>query len=286
MTKQQPIAQKVKAAIKAAGIDTKKISVTTSHPGYEEVIRVVIKDAAIDINAVEQIAHRFQEVEYDERCQEILQGGNTFVRVRYDYETERAAFEALKPMGQDIAKQCENVTKTINIDAYPGNGKKFLIVADQNYISVIDNTDPDAINRPHRTLTQSDYYPEAMGRAIANAIFWLGGRYVDNIPDPEPEPERPRKSPNYYIIAAGIDSFTRYRVEAATPDVETARKTAAECRIADMTLYGIAPIYYICTRSEVLARVDDNGYHAPKGKPQHTPKKIMITIDAWKLHNQ
>jgi hypothetical protein len=105
-------------------------------------------------------------------------------------------------------------------------------------------------------------------------------------PDPEPEPERPRKSPDYYIIAAGIDSFTGYRVEAAAPDAETARKTAAECRITDMTLYGTAPVHYICTRSEVLARVDDNGYHAPKGKPQRTPKKIMITIDAWELHNQ
>ena len=51
-TKTQTAAQKVKAAIKAAGIPTKHISVTTSYPGYETVIHVTVKDVSIDLDAV------------------------------------------------------------------------------------------------------------------------------------------------------------------------------------------------------------------------------------------
>lgn len=54
--------------------------------GYADTyIKVRVKNPEIDKREIENILIKYQDVDYDERAQEILQGCNTFVDVRYEY---------------------------------------------------------------------------------------------------------------------------------------------------------------------------------------------------------
>lgn len=281
-TKTQTPAQQLKAAIKAAGIPTKHISVTTSYPGYEKVITVTIKDTNINIDDVEKIARPFEIIDYDERCQEILQGGNTFVDVRYDYAAEDDAINAIyNNLAIYAARQCVNLSDTVNINIIPNNGKRFLIVADPRTLSIIDNTDPEKIHRP-RKCYNADNDTERTAYHIARAVFDLGGRFVNLIPDPEPTPEPDNNF--YYIVNAKAQSFSGYAVELTAPDYTTAAAYAEGAAESAIEQGNPAPVYYVVTRSAILARVDNKGIHAPKDKPQRTPSKVLTALDAYDLH--
>jgi hypothetical protein len=266
-TKTQTTAQKVKAAIKAAGIPTKHISVTTSYPGYEEVITVTIKDTNINIDDVEKIARRFREVAIDERCQEILQGGNTFVHVRYDYAAEDEAINAIyNNLAIYAARQCVSLSDTVNINIIPNNGKRFLIVADPRTLSIIDNTDPEKIHRPHKCYN-ADNDAERTAYHIARAVFDLGGRFVNQIPDP---------SNDFYVIEK---MGKGYSVAASCPGVQAAENCAKDCVMYDRRLDPeFNPVYFVCTASEVLAMADKTGIHYPKNRPQPTPESVKALI--------
>ena len=275
--------QKVKAAIKAAGIPTKRISVTTSHPGYEEVIRVTIKDTNINIDDVEKIARRFREVAIDERCQEILQGGNTFVKVRYDYNALDRAVKALEPLAADTIKRI-NTTPANSYKIIAPNGfiMELLTFTNSDHWTIY-NTKYSFNDIDHRaSVRPSDYYPENLPHALARIFFNLGARWVDQIPDPESTPEPDNNF--YYIVNARARSFSGYAVELTAPDYTTAAayaEGAAESAIEDGNP---DPVYYVVTRSAVLARVDNKGIHAPKGNPQRTPSKVLNALDAYDLH--
>lgn len=275
--KTQTTAQKIKAAIKAAGIPTKAISVKTSHPGYEEVITITVKDVSIDLEDVKKIARPFESIDYDERCQEVLQGGNTFVRVSYDYAAEDEAINAIyNNLAIYAARQCVNLSDTVNINIITNNGKQFLIVADPRTLCIIDNTDPERLQRPYKCYP-ADNDPERTAYHIARAVFDMGGRFVDQLPAPEPTPD---PADDYYIISVDNQSATGYTVERAAPTLSAAERIAQF-----ITTYPTSsPVCYIVTRSHILARVDGNGIHAPKDRPQRTPSKILTTLDAYDLH--
>ena len=82
------LTSEIKKALKQAGFDTKKISVTHKWAGYSEVYRVSVKDKTINLDEVRDVTKRFEEYEVDERTGEILAGGNTFVSVQYDWRLE------------------------------------------------------------------------------------------------------------------------------------------------------------------------------------------------------
>jgi hypothetical protein len=129
------------------------------------------------------------------------------------------------------------------------------------------------------------YYPNARPGALARVFFDLGARYVNNIPDPEPTPDpEPKTAAPVYVVAAGAQSFTGYAVESCHPDYTTAAAYAAGYAESDIENGKAAPVYYVCTRASVLARVDDKGIHAPKDKPQRTPSKVLNALDAYDLH--
>ena len=72
------------AEFKKLGYNSRKISVRKQCNGYSDAFYVTIKDINIDIEQIEKICKRFESYEVDERTQEILCGGNTFVFVEYD----------------------------------------------------------------------------------------------------------------------------------------------------------------------------------------------------------
>ena len=106
MTKQNETktpAQNLRAALKAAGYKASAISVRSRHGS----LNVAIKDKAIALDNVEEIANGFSNVRRCEASGEILSGGNTFVFVQYAEKVReefKTAAEAIGeiPMGGEI----------------------------------------------------------------------------------------------------------------------------------------------------------------------------------------
>ena len=78
-------AKAIRAELKAHGYNSRRIGVTLKYEGYSSVIRVTIKEKDIDKKEIESIADKYKFYVTDERTGEILSGGNTFIRVSYDW---------------------------------------------------------------------------------------------------------------------------------------------------------------------------------------------------------
>lgn len=75
----------MKRILRAAGIDTKKVSITHKYCGYSEAYNVKLLTKEIDAKAVEKLLNKYESVDRDEYTGEILLGGNTYVDVYYDW---------------------------------------------------------------------------------------------------------------------------------------------------------------------------------------------------------
>jgi hypothetical protein len=84
-------AQALRAALKAAGYNGRRVTVRASHSS----LYVSIRDAAASLSAVEAIANQFSVVRHCEKTGEILSGGNTFVNVVYTNELVEPAKAAI-----------------------------------------------------------------------------------------------------------------------------------------------------------------------------------------------
>lgn len=81
----------IKRILRKAGIETKHISVRHKWCGYSESYWVKIMSLDVDKKKVERICRGLESYEVDERTQEILQGGNTYIFVDYDWQLEYKA---------------------------------------------------------------------------------------------------------------------------------------------------------------------------------------------------
>lgn len=101
-----------KKMLKEKGIDTKGISVRGRYAGYSDALDVVVKDPNIDVAEIRKLLQKHESYERD-ASGEILQGGNRYIHVQYDYN----AFDKVKEEGKADA---ENLIK--QADASRGNG--------------------------------------------------------------------------------------------------------------------------------------------------------------------
>ena len=76
----------IRKMLKEKGYNSRRVGVTYQVAGYSAIIRVTIKESGIDKSEIEYIVKHFNEIDRDERTGEILEGGNTFVSVNYDYK--------------------------------------------------------------------------------------------------------------------------------------------------------------------------------------------------------
>ena len=76
--------QAIRNELKARGYNSRRVGVTLKYAGYEAIICVTVKELAIDLKEIEAIARKYKAVDYDSNG-EILAGGNTYIRVKYDY---------------------------------------------------------------------------------------------------------------------------------------------------------------------------------------------------------
>ena len=106
-------ASEVRKALKEElGLSNRKVSVRGSYCGYSDALDVTVKDLMVDIKKVEKIANKFYDVDRCERSGEILQGGNTYVTVKYDWEVEREHEKKYNTVASMIYKSFEKERKT------------------------------------------------------------------------------------------------------------------------------------------------------------------------------
>ena len=114
------IAQKIRSEIKALGYTAKKVSVRCNGCGYSDSIRITIKDIAIPEKAIVEIANKYESIRYDEYTGEILEGGNLYIFVEYDYDTVKAAYEPYLEKAEEIF----NTTGEKTVKVMKKNGKE------------------------------------------------------------------------------------------------------------------------------------------------------------------
>jgi hypothetical protein len=84
-------AQALRAALKAAGFNARRVTVRQSYSS----LYVSLRDAGASLSEVEAIANKFSVVSRCEATGEILSGGNTFVNVAYTDEIVEPAKAAI-----------------------------------------------------------------------------------------------------------------------------------------------------------------------------------------------
>jgi hypothetical protein len=84
-------AQTLRAALKAAGFNARRVTVRQNH----STLDVTIRDAWASLSEVKAIADKFRVVHRCQATGEILCGGNTFVDVRYTDELVEPAKAAI-----------------------------------------------------------------------------------------------------------------------------------------------------------------------------------------------
>ena len=104
----------IRKSLKVVGITNKMVSVKGSYPGYDEKIKVTIKDLSVKIKDVEAITNKYTSYETCHASGEILEGGNTWVSVSYDYQVLHDAAELKKDEAQFILDNVKDDRYTIS----------------------------------------------------------------------------------------------------------------------------------------------------------------------------
>ena len=122
-------------ALKEAGYNRKDFSIRSYYAGYEQACRIEIKNPLVRLSEVEKIAKQFRCVEYDQRCMEILAGGNTFIHVSYEYGLFDEVIKDLLPIAENVIESgkwdglpiASNDTATVSFVVYDRNTKEFTL---------------------------------------------------------------------------------------------------------------------------------------------------------------
>ena len=163
----------IRTELKAIGITSKQVSVKSGSCGYSEQINVSIKDLTVNEQTVKNIAEQYEEYERDERSGEILEGGNTYILVDFDYDTKRAAAQEMLEKAKQILEEGKTL-RTFEGKAIIENGN-FLVTYfpgdhEIRLTEFEDVTDEEGTFRDNHTRSRHCAYNE---HDIASALgFW------------------------------------------------------------------------------------------------------------------
>lgn len=80
------VSKQVRAALKAAGLGPRQVSVRSKSYSMGSTVEVRIKVWSVALGAVEALVRPFEQVRRDEATGEILCGGNTHIAVEYEHD--------------------------------------------------------------------------------------------------------------------------------------------------------------------------------------------------------
>ena len=154
--------KEIKKYLKENGINTKNISIKGSNCGYSESYNITIKDINIDIEKVRKLVQKLESYERDERTGEILEGGNTYIFVNYDYNTLKLANEKYNNIVLDIINKKLKQHCQTDIDAW-NNGNGAVRISESIIIYKDGSTYEVRESKSYKTLrTGIDYIAEKL----------------------------------------------------------------------------------------------------------------------------
>lgn len=165
--------KEIKKMLKENGIDTKYVSIKHRYCGYSESYDITIKSVDVDINEVEKLIKSFEQYERDERTGEILEGGNTYIIVQYDYNTLEEANnkynnDIINIINSELKKYCNaDIEAWNNGDGAVRISENILIFRDGNTYNIRNTTDyktrRSGIDYLAETLIQMGKLNEVLG---------------------------------------------------------------------------------------------------------------------------
>jgi hypothetical protein len=108
--------------------------------GYDSSISVTLKDLSLPKHLIQKILNKeFSSVSYDERCGEILSGGNVFVFVDFDYNLLENAIEEKVPLATKLVNElnskddywCYELAKNNNLTLCASKETESLYIKDE-----------------------------------------------------------------------------------------------------------------------------------------------------------
>ena len=102
-------ADRLRAALKQAGFNARRVSVRHDH----STLRVTIRDASASLTQVEAVAGPFESVRRCQATGEILLGGNCYVDVKY-------APDVVKPLKAELAELLAAPAASVTVAAAGG----------------------------------------------------------------------------------------------------------------------------------------------------------------------
>lgn len=155
-------AKLLRSDLKKFGWNSKQISVTGKYVAYDSVLKIRIKDLNISKVAVEKIANQFSSIDYCETSGEVLEGGNTYVNIDFDWES-------LKLKAADYLDFCKDIySKHFNKNDWSTSG--VTIFENDLYKIIFWNRDQFS-HTPSITLSKIHTYS-------ANGETWKSGTQV------------------------------------------------------------------------------------------------------------
>lgn len=100
-------AAQIRATLKQKGITSKQVSVRADYFSMGSEIRVIVKDPAVKLREVRQIAEAHKRIDYCQITGEILSGCNRYVTVDYSEDAKDAIAETMLPAIEDALKRTD-----------------------------------------------------------------------------------------------------------------------------------------------------------------------------------
>ena len=116
------MSMEIREKLKAAGIPKSAYSIRVRYCGYSTAIDVKLKDLGINADRVTKVLLHYRHVDWDERCMEILAGGNTFTNVEYDYNVLETAAKENMGRAKEIMAMDVPLFEGVKIADWSRNG--------------------------------------------------------------------------------------------------------------------------------------------------------------------
>jgi hypothetical protein len=140
-------AAQIRAALKAKGWNSRKVSVRADSFSMGSSIDVTIRDITIPLSVVKDIAEAHERIDRCSVTGDILSGCNRYIHVRYDYKVVEDAAKAYLPAVEAAFAQVR--------DNYliPVEGVPFMVGKRGNYPTLWANDEVGRYITEYNTLT-------------------------------------------------------------------------------------------------------------------------------------
>lgn len=121
------LSKAIRADLKAAGIPKSAYSISVKYAGYETSVSVRVKDLSINMHRFDNVLRRYRHVDWDDRCMEILAGGNTFVHADYDINVLCDASARCRDRAAEIMAMDLPLFVGVDVAEFSRNGHDYVL---------------------------------------------------------------------------------------------------------------------------------------------------------------